>query len=98
MRTNPVLTPSKVRYISHLGHTPNIAEPRVFKQGAVQFCAPQRGGSDGIIPPLICTQPNPFCGVKITLSSEHFKEENDSPFLPSIRTNSIPALQFHPVQ
>ena len=26
MRTNPVLTPSKVRYISHLGHTPNIAE------------------------------------------------------------------------
>ena len=98
MRTNPVLTPSKVRYISHLGHTPNTAEPLAFKQGAVQFCAPQRGCSDGIIPPLICTQPNPFVRVKITLSSEHFKEENDSPFLPSIRTNSIPALQSHPVQ
>ena len=28
---------SKVRYISHLGHTPNIAEPLVFKQGAVYF-------------------------------------------------------------
>ena len=95
MRTNTLLTPSKVRYISHLGHTPNTAEPLAFKQGAVQFCAPQRGCSDGIIPPLICTQPNPFVRVKITLSSEHFKEENDSPFLPSIRTNSIPAIQSH---
>ena len=70
---------SKLRYISHLGHTPNTAEPLAFKQGAVQFCAPQRGCSDGIIPPLICTQPNPFVRVKITLSSEHFKEENDFP-------------------
>ena len=39
MRTNPVLTPSKVRYISHLGHTPNIAEPHVFKQGAAHCLA-----------------------------------------------------------
>ena len=29
------LRASKVRYISHLGHTPNIAEPQVFKQGEV---------------------------------------------------------------
>ena len=92
------LRASKVRYISHLGHTPNIAEPHAFKQGAVQFCAPQRGCSDGIIPPLICTQPNPFVRVKITLSSEHFKEENDSPLLPSIRINSISAMLTHPVQ
>ena len=30
---------SKVRYISHLGHTPNLAEPHVFKQGAVHCLA-----------------------------------------------------------
>ena len=30
---------SKVRYISHLGHTPNIAEPHVFKQGALHCLA-----------------------------------------------------------
>ena len=30
---------SKVRYISHLGHTPNIAEPHAFKQGAVHCLA-----------------------------------------------------------
>ena len=29
MRPNPVLAPSNVRYIPHLGHTPNIAEPHV---------------------------------------------------------------------
>ena len=39
MRTNPVLTPSKVRYITHLGHTPNIAEPHAFKQGAAHCLA-----------------------------------------------------------
>ena len=39
MRTNPVLTPSKVRYISHLGHTPNITEPHAFKQGAAHCLA-----------------------------------------------------------
>ena len=39
MRTNPVLTPSKVRHISHLGHTPNIAEPHAFKQGAAHCLA-----------------------------------------------------------
>ena len=30
---------SKVRYISHLGHTPNIAEPHAFKQGAAHCLA-----------------------------------------------------------
>ena len=39
MRTNTLLTPSKVRYISFLGHTPNISEPHVFKQGAVHYLA-----------------------------------------------------------
>ena len=39
MRTNTLLTPSKVRYISHLGHTPNTAEPHAFKQGAVHCLA-----------------------------------------------------------
>ena len=28
-----------MRYISHLGHTPNIAEPYVFKQGAAHCLA-----------------------------------------------------------
>ena len=28
-------TLSNVRYISHLGHTPNTAEPHAFKQGFV---------------------------------------------------------------
>ena len=35
MRTNTLLTPSKARYISYLGHTPNTAEPHAFKQGVV---------------------------------------------------------------
>ena len=33
------LLASKVRYISHLGDMPNIAEPHVFKQGAVHCLA-----------------------------------------------------------
>ena len=33
MRTNTLLTPIKARYISHLGYTPNTAEPHAFKQG-----------------------------------------------------------------
>ena len=43
IRRGPVLLyshlASKVRYISHLGHTPNIAEPHGFKQGAVHCLA-----------------------------------------------------------
>ena len=39
MRTNTLLTPSKVRYISHHGHTPNTAEPNAFKQGVVHCFA-----------------------------------------------------------
>ena len=37
MRTNPVLTPSKVRYISHLGHTLNIAEPRFGRNAKARW-------------------------------------------------------------
>ena len=39
MRTNTLLTPSKARYISYLGHTPNTAEPHAFKQGVVHCLA-----------------------------------------------------------
>ena len=39
MRKNTLLTLSKARYISHLGHTPNTAEPHAFKQGEVHCLA-----------------------------------------------------------
>ena len=39
MRTNTLLTPIKARYISHLGYTPNTAEPHAFKQGVVHCLA-----------------------------------------------------------